>query len=149
MPTEKETILVSACLLGVRCRYDGTGKVMDDVGALAGRYHLVPVCPEQLGGLPTPRHKAERRDDRVWSEAGEDVTTAFQRGAEEVVRLAIALGVSRAVLKEGSPSCGVLRIKDGHFCGRSVPGRGVTTEHLVAAGIPVGSEETLVSDFEA
>lgn len=80
-------ILVSACLLGVECRYDGTGKRTSDMDRLMERYTCIPVCPEQLGGLPTPREPAERRDGGVYSRSGRDVTAQFRRGAEEALRL--------------------------------------------------------------
>lgn len=139
----KPAILVSACLLGVRCRYDGKSKAHANVVALADRFHLIPVCPEQLGGLTTPRPKAEQRDDRVVNEHGTDVTAQFTRGAEETVRIGHFLGVQTAILKEGSPSCGVHRIYDGSFTHTPRAGAGVTTMALRAAGMTVISEETL------
>ena len=82
-----KTLLISACLLGVRCRYDGGSKPQPGVEELAGRYRLIPVCPEQLGGLPTPRSPSERQGDRVVSRQGRDVTAEYRRGAEEALRL--------------------------------------------------------------
>ena len=76
-----KTLLISACLLGVRCRYDGGSKPQPGVEELAGRYRLIPVCPEQLGGLPTPRAPSERQGDRVVSRQGRDVTAEYRRGA--------------------------------------------------------------------
>ncbi len=86
-------LLISACLLGCRCRYDGASKTQPWVAALAERYELVPVCPEQLGGLPTPRLPSERQGDRVVTRAGGDLTAQYRRGAEEALRLADLLGV--------------------------------------------------------
>ena len=78
-----EPILISACLLGAACRYDGGSKPVLSVEALMGRYQLVPVCPEQLGGLPTPREPSERQGDLVVMKSGADVTAQYQRGAEQ------------------------------------------------------------------
>ena len=114
----KEAILISACLLGVRCRYDGGSKPVLSVEALMGRYQLVPVCPEQLGGLPTPREPSERQGDLVVMKSGADVTAQYQRGAEQALHLARVFGCKKAVLKERSPSCGSGEIYDGTFSGK-------------------------------
>lgn len=132
-------LLVSACLLGCPCRYDGAAKPCPAVAALAERHELVPVCPEQLGGLPTPRPPAERRGDRVVTRSG-DVTEQYRRGAAEVVRLARLLGCDGAVLKEKSPSCGRGAVYDGTFTRTLTSGDGVTAEALLAVGIPVYGE---------
>ena len=132
-------ILVSACLLGCPCRYDGASRPHPEVLALAERHALVPVCPEQLGGLPTPRPPAERRGDRVVTQSG-DVTEQYRRGAAEAVRLARLLRCDGAVLKEKSPSCGRGAIYDGTFTRTLTSGDGVTAEALLAAGIPVYGE---------
>ena len=132
-------LLVSACLLGCPCRYDGAAKPCPAVLALAERHELVPVCPEQLGGLPTPRPPAERRGDRVVTQSG-DVTEQYRRGAAEAVRLARLLRCDGAVLKEKSPSCGRSTVYDGTFTRTLTPGDGVTAEALLAAGIPVYGE---------
>ena len=99
-----EPILISACLLGAACRYDGGSKPVLSVEALMGRYQLVPVCPEQLGGLPTPREPSERQGDLVVMKSGADVTAQYQRGAEQALHLARVFGCKKAVLKERSPS---------------------------------------------
>nr|WP_325298963.1 DUF523 domain-containing protein [uncultured Dysosmobacter sp.] len=135
-------ILISACLLGVRCRYDGASKAHPAAGELARRHELVPVCPEQLGGLPTPRPPAERRGDRVVTREG-DVTAQYRRGAEEALGLCRLLGCEAAVLKERSPSCGRGRIYDGTFTGTLAAGDGVTAELLAAHGIPVYGESQI------
>ncbi len=136
-------ILISACLLGACCRYDGASKPQPWAAALAGRHTLVPVCPEQLGGLPTPRPPAERRGDRVVTEAGGDVTDQYRRGAEETLRLCRLLGCEAAVLKERSPSCGHGRIHDGTFTGKLAAGDGVTAELLGKNGIIVYGESDI------
>ena len=133
-------LLISACLLGCRCRYDGASKPLPQIAALAERHTLVPVCPEQLGGLPTPRPPSERRGDRVVTRAGGDVTAQYRRGAEEALRLCRLLGCEAALLKERSPSCGSREIYDGTFTGTLTEGDGVTAELLRAQGIPVYGE---------
>ena len=136
-------ILISACLLGTPCRYDGAAKSHPLAAALAERHHLVPLCPEQLGGLPTPRLPAERRDGRVMTEDGGDVTENYRRGAEAALALCRLLECRAAVLKERSPSCGRGEIYDGTFTGTRVPGDGVTAELLTAHGIAVYGESQI------
>ena len=155
---DKPPLLISACLLGVACNHEGRGSPRAVVDELAERYRLVPVCPEVLGGLPTPRAAAELTGGegadvlagpgpdgsggaRVVNINGDDVTAAYRRGAEAAVTLARAVGATRAVLKARSPSCGSAAIYDGTFSRRLVPGRGVTAAALAAAGLEVGSEE--------
>jgi uncharacterized protein YbbK (DUF523 family) len=105
---------------------------------------LIPVCPETVGGLPTPRPAAEiQPDGRVRTCDGVDVTAAFEGGAGQAVALAVAAGAKQAVLKARSPSCGCREIHDGTFGGGLVPGEGVTARALRAAGIEVCSEEDL------
>ena len=136
-------ILISACLLGTRCRYDGASKEHPLVKTLAERHTLVPVCPEQLWGLPTPRPPAERQGGTVRTRSGIDVTDQYRRGAEETLRLCRLLGCEAAVLKERSPSCGRGQIYDGTFSGTLTAGDGVTAELLTANGIPVYGESQI------
>ncbi len=137
-------LLVSACLLGLRCRYDGQSKRMDGLERLlALPVSLVPVCPEVFGGLPTPRMPAERQGERVRALDGRDVTENYRRGAEEALRLAQLLGARTALLKERSPSCGCGAIYDGSFTGALVPGRGVAAALLQESGIEVFGESEL------
>ena len=136
-------LLISACLLGVPCRYDGASKPHPLAEALAARYHLVPVCPEQLGGLATPRPPAERQGDRVTARTGADVTEAYRRGAESALPLCRLLDCRAAVLKERSPSCGHGEIYDGTFTAALTAGDGVTAELLSAHGIPVYGESRI------
>lgn len=133
-------ILVSACLLGCACRYDGQSKPHPLAQELAKRGLAVPVCPEQLGGLPTPRKPSERRGERVVMNDGRDVTAEYRRGAEEALRLAELFDCGTAILKEKSPSCGSGLIHDGSFARGLVPGDGVTTEVLKAHGVRVLGE---------
>ncbi|MDY5613003.1 DUF523 domain-containing protein [Dysosmobacter sp.] len=136
-------ILISACLLGTCCRYDGASKAHPKAAALAERHTLVPVCPEQLGGLATPRPPAERQEGRVVTKTGADVTEAYRRGAEETLRLCRLLGCEAAVLKERSPSCGHGEIYDGTHSGTLTAGDGVTAALLEANGIPVYGESQI------
>ncbi|MGE4299194.1 MAG: DUF523 domain-containing protein [Desulfovibrionaceae bacterium] len=133
--------LVSACLAGVACRYDGTAVPCDAVRELVRQGRALPVCPEQLGGLPTPRPPAELVGDRVRTRQGQDVTEAFARGAEEALRLALDAGCVGAVLKARSPSCGRGRVYDGTFSGVLRPGHGLFAALLLAHGFIVHTEE--------
>lgn len=133
-------ILVSMCLLGVPCRYDGKSRPDAAVTALSVAHELVPVCPEQLGGLPTPRTPAERRGARVVTRDGRDVTQAYLDGAQRALDLARTLGCEAAVLKERSPSCGCGRIYDGTFSGALTDGDGVTAGLFARAGLRVVGE---------
>ena len=136
-------ILVSACLLGLRCRYDGQSNPNAAVLALGEKHTLVPCCPEQLGGLPTPRSPSEWQGDRIVNKLGQDVTAQYLRGGEEAVSLARTLGCEAAVLKERSPACGSREIYDGSFSGVLLPGEGSAARALRAAGIPVYGESEL------
>ena len=134
-------ILISACLLGHSVRYDG-GHLLNEHPALKrwqAEQRLIPVCPESLGGLPTPRPPAERVDDQVITISGENVTQAFEAGAAKAVAAAEAGGAVMAILTEHSPSCGKVEIYDGGFSGQLIAGQGVTTEALEQVGIPVFS----------
>ena len=135
--------LCSACLLGIRCWYDGSSKPDSRVVALSKKGVLIPVCPEQLGGLPTPRKPAEQRGGKVITEIEDDVTSQFKKGAEDVLAIAYILGIKEAILRQRSPSCGVGKIYDGTFSERVVKGDGVTTALLKKNGISVISEEDL------
>ena len=147
----KKPILVSACLLGAACRYDGRDNAVDEIMVLGKRYPLIPVCPEQLGGLPTPRTPAERLGGEVVTRDGAVVTDAFARGAAQACRLAELFGAERALLKARSPSCGAHAVYDGSFSGRVVPGSGVTAQALRDMGVAVYDESQLdemIKDME-
>ena len=135
-------ILISGCLLGLSCRYDGKSKGLDKalIEKLKTKHTLIPACPEQLGGLPTPRPPAERVGDRVLTASGGDVTAQYRRGAEEALRLCRVTGCEAAVLKERSPSCGCGAVYDGTFSGVLTAGDGVAAALLKEAGIPVYGE---------
>lgn len=136
-------ILISGCLLGICCRYDGASKPHPLAMELAKEYKLIPVCPEQLGGLATPRPPAERQGERIVAKTGLDVTEQYCRGAEETLKLCRLLECDMAVLKERSPSCGNGEIYDGTFTGTLTTGDGVTAELLRANGISVYGESQI------
>lgn len=155
--------LVSACLLGLNCRYDGgnnynvilrdfiTCHVMniehpafEELDKYLPGAEWIPVCPEQLGGLPTPRCPAERCWKRVVTKDGQDVTEQFRRGAEATLELAKMYQVVAAVFKARSPSCGCGEIYDGTFTKTLKPGDGVTTELLKRNNIAVYTEENFI-----
>lgn len=135
--------LCSACLLGINCRYDGKSKPIQKVLDLAKKEILIPVCPEQLGGLPTPREPAEQKGDRIITKSGRNVTDDFNRGAEQVLKLARLFDLKKAILKQKSPSCGCGKIYDGTFSDTLIEGDGVTAALLKKNGIKVISEEDL------
>ena len=135
-----DKLLVSACLLGTPCRYDGRSKADTRVQVLSDKYDLIPICPEELGGLPTPREPSERQGERVAMRSGRDVTEEFRRGAAAALALCLQNGCKAAVLKEKSPSCGCGQVYDGTFSRRLIEGDGVTAEALKAHGITVYGE---------
>ncbi len=141
----RERALVSGCLLGLPCRYDGKSKPLsaEALARLRERYELIPVCPEQLGGLETPRLPCERVGERVLRRDGADCTEPYRKGAEATLELARRLDVSCAILKARSPSCGSGEIYDGSFSGRLTSGDGVTAELLRRNGISVLDEGSL------
>lgn len=138
-------ILISACLLGLACRYDGNSKPCPKALALAKDPHiqLIPFCPECYGGLPTPRPPAEQQQGKVLNAAGADVTAQYQKGAREALRLCQITGCKKAVLKARSPSCGCGKIYDGSFTKTLVAGNGITADLLLQNGIEVLTEEEL------
>lgn len=138
----KGALLISACLLGTNCKYNGGNNALPPLklAALETQYRLVPVCPERDGGLPTPRLPSERLGERVLNRAGEDVTEAFRRGAALALETARREGCRTALLKERSPSCGSGKIYDGSFRSRVIVGDGITAELLKENGIAVFGE---------
>jgi len=144
---DRSPLLVSACLAGVRCRHDAASKADPRVVELVRQGRAIPICPEQLGGLPTPREPANLvpgPEPRVVTASGADVTENFERGAAESLRIAQLVGAKRAILKERSPSCGTHQVWQ-HPPGedpRLVPGEGVTARRLREAGLELESEES-------
>ncbi len=141
-----KSILISACLLGIPCRYDGKSKPKTEgviLEELKKKYNLIPVCPEIYGGLPTPRTGSERVGERVVMADGTDVTENYNRGAKATLELAKTFSCSLAILKERSPSCGSSLIYDGTFTRTLKEGQGVTAELLSKNGIKVFSEDEI------
>lgn len=136
-------ILVSACLLGLECRYDGRDNLKPEIKKLLREHCLIPVCPEVMGGLPTPRVPAERVGDRVIAQNGSDVTAAYEKGAREALKLAQLYGCQAAILKERSPSCGVGVIYDGTFSHTLTEGDGVAASCLRKNGVQVWGESRI------
>ncbi len=136
-------IIVSACLLGINCKYDGGNNLNKKVLDLFLEGKAIPVCPEQLGGLSTPRLPSEIINGKVFDIEGKDVTKNFLKGANETLRLAKLLECKKAILKENSPSCGVKYIYDGTFSGKKIKGNGITAALLKANGRKVVSEEEI------
>ncbi len=138
----KPRYVVSACLCGMPTRYDGKAKpISPAIQALIDNGDVIPVCPECLGGLPTPRPPAEICGDRVINTVGVDVTDEYRRGAEQTLAICREHDICRAILKENSPSCGCHFVYDGSFSRQLIPGRGITAALLEANGITVENEE--------
>lgn len=143
--------LISACLCGVNCKYNGKNNLNEKCLKLLREGKAVLVCPEQMGGLTTPRIPSEligsSKDiieyskGKILDKEGNDVSVQFIKGAEEALKIAKELGVKKAILKEGSPSCGSSFIYDGSFSGKKIKGEGITTYLLRKEGIEVISEE--------
>lgn len=138
-----EKILISACLVGDKVKYDGRSNYNEKIKLLLEKYELVPFCPEVEGGLPTPRKPSERVKDRVKMENGKDVTKYYEKGAELALNICLYLGIKIAILKENSPSCGTHKIYDGSFSHKLIDGEGYTTELLKRKGIKVLSEDEI------
>ena len=140
-----EKILISACLVGDKTKYDGKSNYNPKINDLLEKYELVPFCPEVEGGLPVPRESSERHNDKVITTSGRNVTKQFEKGAELALNICQYLGIRIAILKENSPSCGVKNIYNGKFEHKLIPGSGVTAELLKRKGIKVISEEEIDS----
>jgi len=142
---EKENVLISACLLGVSCRYDGNFKEHENINYLLNKYNLIPVCPEQLGGLETPREPSEQLGLKVFTKSGKDVSSYFYKGAKEGLKLGALFKCNKAILKSKSPSCGYKKIYDGSFSGKIIEGNGVFANILKENNFKIISEND--SDF--
>ncbi len=138
-----EKILVSACLLGVPCRYDGKSKPQQEVMALKNKYELIPVCAEVLGGLTTPRIGAEIIGNKVIRKDGVDVTYEYNKGADKILEIAKENNCKIAILKSKSPSCGKGEVYDGTFKKALIKGDGILTRLLIKNGIAVYSEKEI------
>ena len=142
--------LISACLCGVNCKYNGLNNYNEICDKLLASGKAILVCPEQLGGLPTPRIPSEiigessnilnYNNGSVIDKNGNDVTPQFVKGAKETLQIAKKLNIKKAILKDGSPSCGVNYIYDGNFNGTKIKGMGLTVQLLKESSIDIISE---------
>lgn len=139
----KEKILVSACLLGINCKYSGGNNQNEKVLEYIKDKEVIPVCPEIMGGLSTPRPPSEIINDKVMNNLNQDVTQQYKKGAEETLKLAKIFNVKKALLKAKSPSCGKGYIYDGTFSSTLIEGNGITTKLLIENGIEVITEKDL------
>jgi uncharacterized protein YbbK (DUF523 family) len=139
-------ILVSACLAGVNCKYSGGNNEVRELKELAEQKNAVLVCPEQLGGLPTPRLSSEQRDGRVYNTAGQDVTEQFESGAKQALKICLEHHCECAILKSYSPSCGCDGIYDGTFSHTVIPGKGCFAKLLEEQGIPCMTAEQYLKE---
>jgi uncharacterized protein YbbK (DUF523 family) len=139
----KEKIIISACLAGVNCKYNGQNNYNQKIMNIIKNNDVILICPEQLGGLSTPRNPSEIRGNRVINNCNEDVTDNYNRGAEEVLRLCKELNIKKAILKSRSPSCGKGIIYDGTFSHKKIQGNGITAALLIKNGIEVLTEEDI------
>ena len=140
-------ILVSACLVGINCKYNGGNNYNKKIFELVKKGEAIPICPEQLGGLQTPRIPSEIKiidgKRHVINKEGEDVTQNFEKGAEEVLELAKKLNIKKAILQPRSPSCGVGKIYSGNFNGELIEGNGILAELFIKNGIEVINPDEL------
>lgn len=140
-------ILVSACLAGLNCKYNGGNNYNQEIFNLIKEGKAIPVCPEQLGGLQTPRSPAEIKiidgKRRVINNQNIDVTENFEKGAEEVLKLVKSLNITKVILQPRSPSCGIGKIYSGNFDGKLIDGNGILTEVLLKNGIEVVNSDDL------
>ncbi len=140
--------IVSACLAGVKCRYDGNDSRMDQIAEMVERGIALPLCPEMLGGLLSPRDcceiiTGEKGNERVITEEGADMTASFISGAEKTCRIAGIIGAHSAILKFRSPSCGYGMIYDGTFTGTKIEGKGIAAAMLEKSGIKIITENQI------
>lgn len=133
--------LCSACLLGIDCKYNGNNNSNDKIIELSKKEELIPVCPEQLGGMSTPRIPSEIKGDKVLSWNGLNITEKFEKGANEVLKIAKLYGVKEFIGKQGSPSCGCGKIYDGTFSNKLKKGNGITASLLKKEGFKITTEE--------
>ncbi len=135
-------IVVSACLLGINCRYDGNNSLNTKIIDLIKKHNILPVCPEQLGGLETPRAASEIQGTEVIDKNGNNVTKQFIKGAQEAIKMANLNNCKKeAILKAKSPSCGYGSIYDGSFSGKLINGNGIFADLLLKNGYTIKTEE--------
>ena len=145
-------ILVSACLVGINCKYNGGNNYNENITNLVREGLAIPMCAEQLGGLTTPRVPAEIKyiDGKryVIDANGKDVTNEFERGAKEVLEFVKRMNIKKVILKSKSPSCGIGKIYNGNFENKLVSGNGILAEMLIESGIEVISSDEYVDNFK-
>ncbi|WP_026895100.1 DUF523 domain-containing protein [Clostridiisalibacter paucivorans] len=146
-------LLVSACLAGVNCRYDGDNNFNKDIANLVKDGKAILICPEQMGGLTTPRMPCEiiiddQGNRKVVDKNGRDVTQNFIKGAKEALNIAKRVNAKKAILKSRSPSCGAFQIYDGTFGGKIINGTGITAELFSKHGIEIFTEENYKCAFD-
>jgi len=137
-------IIVSACLAGIKCRWNGSSSKNEEIVELVKKGQAIPVCPEQLGGLETPRKVAEILDNKVITKDGYDVTDSFVRGAFETLNICKMYNCDKAILKSKSPSCGCGSVYNGKFNGTLISGNGITSNLLKNNGIEVISDKDFI-----
>ena len=140
-----EKILISACLVGDKVKYNGGDNLSSKIDALLEKYELIPFCPEVEGGLSIPRSPCEKVGDRIMNMDGEDVTDEFYKGAELAFNICLFMKIKIAILKEKSPSCGSKIIYDGSFSHKEISGMGVTAAYLKEKGITIYNEDEIDS----
>ena len=138
-----EYLLVSSCLLGNNVKYNGKNNYAADIEKIKNKYNIIVVCPEVMGGLPIPRIPSEILNDRVVNKEGVDVTNNFYAGANIALELVKKYNIKKALLKEGSPSCGSNYIYDGTFSGTKVEGQGITAKELSKLGVKIYNEKQI------
>lgn len=138
-----EKLLISNCFLGNNCKYNGGNNYLSKINELKKKYILIPICPEVDGGLSTPREPSEIKDNKVYSKSGIDVTSYFERGALKALQTVKKEGITKALLKESSPSCGKSLIYDGSFTGNKIIGMGITARLLLSSGIKIYTENEI------
>ena len=135
-------VLVSACLLGYNCKYNGKNNLNSKIVELLKTHEVIPVCPEMFGGLSCPRIPCEKVGDRILDKEGNDCTKQFIKGAEEALNIAKEKQVDFAILQKRSPSCGNSVIYDGTFKGNLIAGNGVFAQKLQSLNIPIMGAES-------
>ena len=136
-------ILVSACLLGENCKWNGRNNSRENIIKLKEKYNLIPFCAEVLSGLPTPRIPSEIRGNKVFNQVELEVTQFFTRGAQRALEIAISNNCKYAILKDHSPSCGVTKVYDGTFSRNLIEGQGITARLLARNKIKVFGDENI------
>ncbi len=140
----KEKLLISACLCGTNCKYNGSNNKLSNLDILENKYELIKICPEVMGNLGVPRKPCEINHNKVITNDGIDLTNNFVIGANEALMKCKEHGCTKALLKNGSPSCGSTLIYDGTFSGNKINGMGITANLLKSNGIELYSEEDIM-----